>query len=261
MRPADGHGRVRTRETPLASDLDLRVPHQRAGSTAAQEPPSRSPTASTYVGWPIERGLDVDGSRPLSSSSTRTWTSSRRSPSTGRRAASGRGRSRALRREEPVVADVLPHADGRRFVTAQQPEVNIVRTADRGARCGARRHRVAAHEQLCDGSALLPTEDAVRIALRTQQVIAHETGVESLIDPLGGSYHVESLYQRARAPGVRLLRADRAARRRRRRDQENSSKRRSPRHRSGTRPRSKRTSGSWSASTVTSSTPSSRSKS
>jgi len=71
-------------------------------------------------------------------------------------------------------------------LTAQQPEVNIVRTALEAMRpvLGALSR---AHE-LVRGARRWPTEDAVRIALRTQQVIAHETGAVNTIDPLGGSY-------------------------------------------------------------------------
>ena len=69
---------------------------------------------------------------------------------------------------------------------------------DPGARRRARRHAVAAH-QLDDETYALPTEEAVTIALRTQQIIAEETGVASTIDPLGGSYFVEALTDRIEA--------------------------------------------------------------
>jgi methylmalonyl-CoA mutase N-terminal domain/subunit len=77
-------------------------------------------------------------------------------------------------------------------LTAQQPEVNIVRTALE-ALAAVLGGTQSLHTNSFDEALALPTEDAVRIALRTQQVIAHETGVVNTIDPLGGSYYVEHL--------------------------------------------------------------------
>jgi methylmalonyl-CoA mutase N-terminal domain/subunit len=62
------------------------------------------------------------------------------------------------------------------------------------------------HTNSYDEALALPTEDAVRLALRTQQVIAHETGVVNAIDPLGGSYHVEALTNRLEAEAYELFR-------------------------------------------------------
>ena len=90
-------------------------------------------------------------------------------------------------------------------LTAQQPEVNIVRTALE-ALAAVLGGTQSLHTNSFDEALALPTEDAVRIALRTQQVIAHETGVVNTIDPLGGSYYVEAADERARAAGVRVLR-------------------------------------------------------
>jgi methylmalonyl-CoA mutase N-terminal domain/subunit len=77
-------------------------------------------------------------------------------------------------------------------LTAQQPEVNIVRTALE-ALAAVLGGTQSLHTNSFDEALALPTEDAVRLALRTQQVIAHETGVVNTIDPLGGSYFVERL--------------------------------------------------------------------
>ena len=77
-------------------------------------------------------------------------------------------------------------------LTAQQPEVNLIRTAIE-ALAAVLGGTQSLHTNSFDEALALPTEDAVRIALRTQQVIAHETGVVNTIDPLGGSYHVERL--------------------------------------------------------------------
>ncbi|MFL5907913.1 MAG: methylmalonyl-CoA mutase family protein, partial [Solirubrobacterales bacterium] len=77
-------------------------------------------------------------------------------------------------------------------LTAQQPQVNIIRTAIE-ALAGVLGGTQSLHTNSYDEALALPTEEAVRIALRTQQVIAHESGVTNTIDPLGGSYFVESL--------------------------------------------------------------------
>ena len=77
-------------------------------------------------------------------------------------------------------------------LTAQQPEVNIVRTAIE-ALAAVLGGTQSLHTNSFDEALALPTEDAVRLALRTQQVIAHETGVVNAVDPLGGSYHLEQL--------------------------------------------------------------------
>ncbi len=77
-------------------------------------------------------------------------------------------------------------------LTAQQPENNIIRTAFQGlaAVLGGTQ---SLHTNSMDETYALPTEKAVKIALRTQQLIAYETGVPNTIDPLGGSYYVEAL--------------------------------------------------------------------
>jgi methylmalonyl-CoA mutase, N-terminal domain len=77
-------------------------------------------------------------------------------------------------------------------LTAQQPEVNIVRTAIE-ALAGVLGGTQSLHTNSMDEVLALPTENAARIALRTQQVIAHETGVPNVADPLGGSWFVEAL--------------------------------------------------------------------
>ncbi len=80
-------------------------------------------------------------------------------------------------------------------LTAQQPENNIVRTAIE-ALAGVLGGTQSLHTNALDEVLALPTEKAAQIALRTQQVIAHETGVANVIDPLGGSYFVEALTNR-----------------------------------------------------------------
>ena len=83
-------------------------------------------------------------------------------------------------------------------LTAQQPEVNIVRTALE-ALAAVLGGCQSLHTNSFDEALALPTEHAVKIALRTQQVLAHETGVANTIDPLGGSYYLEDLTNRLEA--------------------------------------------------------------
>ena len=83
-------------------------------------------------------------------------------------------------------------------LTAQQPEVNIVRTALE-ALSAVLGGTQSLHTNSFDEALALPTEHAARIALRTQQVIAHETGVVNTIDPLGGAWYGEELTNRLAA--------------------------------------------------------------
>ncbi|HEC10961.1 MAG TPA: methylmalonyl-CoA mutase [Acidimicrobiales bacterium] len=89
-------------------------------------------------------------------------------------------------------------------LTAQQPEVNIARTAIE-ALAGVLGGTQSLHTNSMDEAMALPTEKAARIALRTQQVIAHETGVTDVVDPLGGSWFVEELTDRVEAEAEKLF--------------------------------------------------------
>ncbi|MDA3040404.1 MAG: methylmalonyl-CoA mutase family protein [Actinomycetota bacterium] len=77
-------------------------------------------------------------------------------------------------------------------LSAQQPEINIARVAIQ-ALAGALGGTQSLHTDSYDEALALPTEQAARIALRTQQIVAHETGVADVVDPLGGSYYVEAM--------------------------------------------------------------------
>jgi methylmalonyl-CoA mutase, N-terminal domain len=166
-----------------------------AGSTAAQELAFTLANGFTYVDWAIERGLDVDDFAPRLSfffnahldffeeiakyrAARRIWARELRDRYHARNPRSW------LMRFHTQTAGVS--------LTAQQPEVNIVRTALE-AMAAVLGGTQSLHTNSFDEALALPTEDAVRIALRTQQVIAHETGVVNTIDPLGGSYYVEGL--------------------------------------------------------------------
>jgi methylmalonyl-CoA mutase N-terminal domain/subunit len=90
-------------------------------------------------------------------------------------------------------------------LTAQQPYNNVVRVAIQ-ALAGVLGGTQSLHTNSLDETYALPTEDAVTIALRTQQIVAEETGVASTIDPLGGSYFVESLTDRIEAEALQYIR-------------------------------------------------------
>src|SRR6202171_2341949 len=90
-------------------------------------------------------------------------------------------------------------------LTAQQPLNNIVRTTIE-ALAGVLGGTQSLHTNSYDEALALPTEEAVRIALRTQQVIAHETGVTNTVDPLGGSWFVEALTDQMEAHSYEYFR-------------------------------------------------------
>ncbi len=166
-----------------------------AGSTAAQELAFTLADGFTYVEWATARGMDVDAFAPRLSfffnahldffEEIAKYRAARRIWARELRERYGAKSPRSwLMRFHTQTAGVS--------LTAQQPEVNIVRTALE-AMAAVLGGTQSLHTNSFDEALALPTEEAVRIALRTQQVIAHETGVVNTIDPLGGSYYVEHL--------------------------------------------------------------------
>jgi methylmalonyl-CoA mutase, N-terminal domain len=187
------------RELPRWHPISISGYHIReAGSNAAQELAFTLADGFTYVEWGIERGLDVDEFAPRLSfffnahldffEEIAKYRAARRIWARVMRERYGARNPRSwLMRFHTQTAGVS--------LTAQQPEVNIVRTALE-ALAAVLGGTQSLHTNSFDEALALPTENAVRIALRTQQVIAHETGVVNTIDPLGGSYHVEQLTNR-----------------------------------------------------------------
>jgi methylmalonyl-CoA mutase N-terminal domain/subunit len=190
------------REMPLWHPISISGYHIReAGSTAAQELAFTLADGFTYVEWAIERGLDVDDFAPRLSfffnahldffEEIAKYRAARRIWAREMRERFGAKNPRSwLMRFHTQTAGVS--------LTAQQPEVNIVRTALE-ALAAVLGGTQSLHTNSFDEALALPTEDAVRIALRTQQVIAHETGVVNTIDPLGGSWYLEDLTNRLEA--------------------------------------------------------------
>jgi methylmalonyl-CoA mutase, N-terminal domain len=187
------------RELPKWHPISISGYHIReAGSTAAQELAFTLQDGFTYVEWAVERGLEVDDFAPRLSfffnahldffEEIAKYRAARRIWARELRERFGARNPRSwLMRFHSQTAGVS--------LTAQQPEVNIVRTAIE-ALAAVLGGTQSLHTNSFDEALALPTEDAVRIALRTQQVIAHETGVVNTIDPLGGSYYVEDLTNR-----------------------------------------------------------------
>jgi methylmalonyl-CoA mutase N-terminal domain/subunit len=166
-----------------------------AGSTARQELAFTLKDGLTYVERALERGLDVDDFAPRLSfffnahidffEEIAKYRAARRIWARELRDTFGAKRPESMRmRFHTQTAGVS--------LTAQQPLVNIIRTTVE-ALAGVLGGTQSLHTNSYDEALALPTEEAVRIALRTQQVIAHETGVANTIDPLGGSYFVEKL--------------------------------------------------------------------
>jgi methylmalonyl-CoA mutase N-terminal domain/subunit len=187
------------KEVPLWHPVSISGYHIReAGSTAAQELAFTLADGFAYVEAALARGLDVDSFAPRLSfffnahidffeeiakyrAARRIWARELRDRYGARNPRSW------LMRFHTQTAGVS--------LTAQQPEVNIVRTALE-ALAAVLGGTQSLHTNSFDEALALPTEHAVKLALRTQQVIAHETGVASTIDPLGGSYVVEELTNR-----------------------------------------------------------------
>jgi methylmalonyl-CoA mutase N-terminal domain/subunit len=190
------------RELPRFHPISISGYHIReAGSNAAQELAFTLADGFAYVEAAVQRGLDVDDFAPRLSfffnahldffEEIAKYRAARRIWAREMRERFGARSERSLlMRFHTQTAGVS--------LTAQQPEVNIVRTALE-ALAAVLGGTQSLHTNSYDEALALPTEDAVRLALRTQQVIAHEAGVVNTADPLGGSYYLEHLTNRLEA--------------------------------------------------------------
>ena len=185
-----------TKHTPRFNPISISGYHIReAGSTAIQELAFTLRDGLEYVEWGIKRGLNVDEFGPRLSfffnahndffeeiakyrAARRIWYKAMRE-----RYGSKNPRTWALRFHTQTAGCSL---------TAQQPYNNVVRTALQ-AMAAVMGGTQSLHTNSLDEAWALPTEFAATIALRTQQIIAHESGVTNTVDPLGGSYFVEAL--------------------------------------------------------------------
>jgi methylmalonyl-CoA mutase N-terminal domain/subunit len=185
-----------TRQMPRWHPISISGYHIReAGSTAQQELAFTLKDGLTYVEQAVARGLDVDDFAPRLSfffnaqidffEEIAKYRAARRIWARELRETFGAKSPRSWQmRFHSQTAGVS--------LTAQQPLNNIVRTAIE-ALAAVLGGTQSLHTNSYDEALALPTEEAVTIALRTQQMIAHETGVTNTVDPLGGSYFIESL--------------------------------------------------------------------
>jgi methylmalonyl-CoA mutase, N-terminal domain len=188
-----------TAELPLWNTISISGYHIReAGSTAAQELAFTLADGIEYVKWAVDRGLEPDDFAPRLSfffnahndlfeeiakyrAARRIWSRVMRD-----RFGARNDRSLLLRFHAQTAGVSL---------TAQQPENNVARVAIQALAAvlgGAQ----SLHTNSMDEALALPSELAVTVALRTQQIIAHESGVANTVDPLGGSFFVETMTNR-----------------------------------------------------------------
>ena len=184
-----------TNHLPLWNTISISGYHIReAGSTAAQELAFTLSDGMEYVRWAIDRGLDVDDFAPRLSfffnahndffEEIAKYRAARRIWAREMRETFGAKNPRSwLNRFHTQTAGVS--------LTAQQPENNIVRVAVQ-ALAAVLGGTQSLHTNSMDEALALPSEHAVTVALRTQQIIAEESGVTNTVDPLGGSYFVEA---------------------------------------------------------------------
>ncbi len=185
-----------TNEVPKWNPVSVSGYHIReAGSTAAQELAYTLADGFAYIEACIERGMDVDSFAPRISFFFNSHLDFFEEIAKYRAA-----RKIYAKRMKEIYGAKNPRSWWLRFhtqtagctLTAQQPENNIVRTAFQ-ALAAVLGGTQSLHTNSMDETLALPSEKAVKIALRTQQLIAYETGVINTVDPLGGSYFVESL--------------------------------------------------------------------
>jgi methylmalonyl-CoA mutase N-terminal domain/subunit len=202
-----------SRQAPLFNTINVAGYHMReAGCTAVQEIAFSFANAIAYIEAGLEAGLDIDRFAPRIS-----WIFN-----TSNRLFEEVAKYRAARKVwADLMRDRFEARDPRSWVlrfhtqtsgaslTAQQPEVNLVRVAYQvlAAVLGGAQSIAACS---FDEALALPTEDSVRLSLRTQQVLLHETGVTDTVDPLGGAYYLEALTQSMiRDIGREIARIDR----------------------------------------------------
>jgi methylmalonyl-CoA mutase N-terminal domain/subunit len=185
-----------TKNIPRWNTISISGYHIReAGSTAAQELAFTLLNGMEYVKVGIQQGLDVDAFAPRLSfffnahndifEEVAKYRAARRIWAREMKETFGAKKERSfwMRFHTQTAGCSL---------TAQQPMVNVVRTAYQ-ALAAVLGGTQSLHTNSMDEALALPTEDAVRVALRTQQVLAHESGTANTIDPLAGSYYVEAL--------------------------------------------------------------------
>jgi len=191
-----------TKNMPRFNTISISGYHIReAGSTAAQELAFTLADGFTYVEYAVKAGMDIDSFAPRLSfffnshldffeeiakfrAARRIWAKRMKDKYNAKNP-----RSWKLRFHTQTAGCSL---------TAQQPEINIARTAFQ-ALAGVLGGTQSLHTNAMDETLALPSEKSAEIALRTQQLIAYETGVPNVVDPLGGGWFIESLTDRMEA--------------------------------------------------------------
>jgi methylmalonyl-CoA mutase N-terminal domain/subunit len=198
-----------TREMPEWNTISISGYHIReAGATAAQELAFTLADGMEYVRWAIARGLDVDEFAPRLSfffnahndffEEIAKYRAARRIWAREMKETFGARSERSLlMRFHTQTAGVT--------LTAQQPEINVVRVAIQ-ALAAVLGGTQSLHTNSMDEALALPSAEAVQVALRTQQIIAHESGVTNTIDPLGGSHFVEAQTRRLESEAYEYFR-------------------------------------------------------
>ncbi len=184
------------REVPNWNTISISGYHIReAGSTAVQEVAFTLADGITYVEAALRAGLDIDDFAPRISfffNSHNNLLEEVAKFRAARRLWARIMRDRFKARDDRSLMLRFHTQTAGSSLTAQQPEVNVVRTTIQ-ALAAVLGGTQSLHTNAMDEALALPTEEAARLALRTQQVIAHESGVADIADPLGGSYAIEQL--------------------------------------------------------------------
>ncbi|MDD5126926.1 MAG: methylmalonyl-CoA mutase family protein [Dehalococcoidales bacterium] len=193
---------------PKWNSISISGYHMReAGATAAQEAGFTIANGIAYVQAMLDRGMDVDAFAPQFSFFFAAYTNVLEEVA----------KYRALRRmwaqimkerfnaKNPRSLMLRYHVQTDGFtLTAQQPLNNVVRVTLQ-ALAAVLGGCQSLHTNSFDEALALPTEQAVRVALRTQQILAHESGVADTVDPLGGSYFVEALTNQIESDGMKYI--------------------------------------------------------
>ena len=197
-----------TQHVPRWNTISISGYHIReAGSTAGQEIGFTLANAITYVETALRAGLEIDQFAPRLAFFFAAHTDVLEEVAKFRAARRlyARIMRERFRAQDPRSWMLRFHTQtGGVTLTAQQPDNNVVRVTLQ-ALAAVLGGSQSLHTNAKDEALALPTEESVTVALRTQQIIAHESGVASTVDPLGGSYYLEHLTDELEAEAVRLI--------------------------------------------------------
>ncbi len=198
-----------TREIPEWNTISISGYHIReAGSTAEQEVAFTFANAIAYIESAVAAGLDVDSFAPRLSfffNSHSDFLTEIAKFRAARRLYARLMRDRFGAKNERSLMLRFHTQTAGSTLTAQQPDVNLVRTAIE-AMAAVLGGTQSLHTNSRDEALGLPTEESANLALRTQQIIAYETGVTATADPLGGSYYIEALTDQIEQAAVDYIR-------------------------------------------------------